>query len=209
MEGYREVAALLDVGSRAPAGLWKRIADRLEDGAPSADIPRLITHPDAAPQDSRVRRRIRWASAIGVAAAAITIALLSWQTVNLEGQLGGGAAENAALRSAAQALLAQTHRTVVLTSSTGTSNARVVIAPDGQAFWISSNLKRLPPGRTYQLWGRVGSATVSLGVIGADPSAYAAFLLQSDVTRLMVTNEPEGGTVSPTTAVLLQGATTI
>jgi len=208
VEGYREVAALLgDPGSHAPSGLWKRIADSLEDEAPSADIPRLIARSNDPAHRARTHRAVRWASALGAAAAAVAIALLGWQTANLENKLHTTPAN--AIAAAASSALAAPHRTVLLTSATRTATATVVITPSGRAYWVGSNLRDLPVGRTYQLWGLTDGRVVSLGLIGADPAVDAAFLLEGDVSRLMVTAEPEGGTTLPTTPVLVQATTAL
>jgi anti-sigma-K factor RskA len=93
---------------------------------------------------------------------------------------------------------------VRLTSATSADSASIVIAPGGAAYWVASNLATLAPDRTYQVWAISGGRVVSIGVMGANPHSYAALRLSSNMTRLMVTAEPEGGTTTPTTPVLVQ-----
>ena len=81
----------------------------------------------------------------------------------------------------------------MLTSATSHQAAEVVITNSGQAYWVNSTLPELSGGQTYQLWALVNGKAVSIGLIGRDPTAYAAF-----------TAEPQGGTPQPTTKVLVQ-----
>ena len=78
--------------------------------------------------------------------------------------------------------------------------------PIGDAYWLSSSMRNLPPSETYQLWGLARGKPVSLGLVGAHPDAIDFFKLERDITELLVTAEPEGGTTGPTTTVLAEGA---
>ncbi len=66
----------------------------------------------------------------------------------------------------------------------------------------------LPPNETYQLWGRLGGAMISIGVLGNHPTDVA---LTIDPTarfeEFAVTVEPAGGVVTPTASpVAVSGA---
>ena len=92
----------------------------------------------------------------------------------------------------------------MLTSATSHQAAEVVITNSGQAYWVNSTLPELSGGQTYQLWALVNGKAVSIGLIGRDPTAYAAFTVEIGSSALMVTAEPQGGTPQPTTKVLVQ-----
>jgi anti-sigma-K factor RskA len=203
---HREVAALLaNGGASAPDGLWDRIAEGLSPELPSS-APSAAELLAQLPRRDRSARRRALPFAIGmlgVAAVALVIALLSLQVVDLNGQLhpsGGSAASTAAVNS----LLSHQHRTITLTSADRRLDATVAVAPSGDGYWIDSNLAQLPQSKTYQLWTVVrGTVIVSLGVIGPNPKVATALRLASNVSRLMVTVEPEGGTPGPTSAAVV------
>jgi anti-sigma-K factor RskA len=96
------------------------------------------------------------------------------------------------------------HRTVVLAAEKA-AVARIVIAPSGEAFWVSSSLRVLPSSETYQLWGLARGNIVSLGLVGPDPHSVAGFRIEATITTVMLTAEPSGGTAKPTLPVLAQG----
>lgn len=77
----------------------------------------------------------------------------------------------------------------------------------------AQNLPPLPEGRTYQLWGIRGSeAPVSLGTFDTGASGDALVTLPADLTEdydvSAVTEEPDGGSLQPTTTPFLVGAWT-
>jgi anti-sigma-K factor RskA len=83
----------------------------------------------------------------------------------------------------------------------------VVITDAGQGYVVTSSLPALRATQTYQLWGlsRPGAAPVSLGLLGQVP-APAAFRVDRRVRELAISAEPLGGTVAPTTPVLVAGS---
>jgi anti-sigma-K factor RskA len=203
---HREVTALLaNSGVSAPDGLWDRIAHGLSPELP-ASAPGPAELLAQLPKRDRSMRRPSRPFAIGmlaVAAVALVIALLSLQVVNLNGEVhsnGGSGGVAAGLNS----VLSRQHRTITLTSADRNLNATVAVADDGDAYWVGSSLKALPKSETYQLWTIVrGSVVVSLGVIGPNPKVATAFRLAANASRLMVTIEPEGGTVAPTSSAVV------
>jgi anti-sigma-K factor RskA len=145
-----------------------------------------------------------------VAAALVAVAvLLGVQISHLEGQVHGLQNALPSLTTSAQALAAENspHQSVALVSASASLHAEAVIAPDNEAFVVSSDLAALSADQTYQLWALVNGHPVSLGVAGsapADASHVWTFNVQPDMTRIMVTVEPEGGVPAPTTPVLVQ-----
>ncbi len=100
---------------------------------------------------------------------------------------------------------------VVYVQLTGSSGSYLRLELQGSRAVVSaSNLPRLAPGRTYQVWGiRRGDpsgAPVSLGLVGGGPVG-ADFTLPaiSLYQALAVTAEPSGGTSAPTSAPVVAG----
>jgi anti-sigma-K factor RskA len=145
------------------------------------------------------------ATVAGAAAAAAVIlgvsaARLDHRVNNLSNALSAGGLQQAA----AAAILSPQHHNVELLSPRNRPTAQVVSLPDGNAYLIRSELPRLNSQQTYQLWGLVNGKAVSLGLLGSNPQ-IAAFRVDPNVFRLMVTAEPKGGVPQPTTPVLAQG----
>lgn len=154
--------------------------------------------------------RGRFGIVVGLVAAAVLalLAVVSAQLSHLDGEVHQyqAIAQKGGIAPAVASVLLGQHRTVTLTSSTSRATGTMAVAMDGEAYWVRSDLSPLPAGRTYQLWALTRGRIVSIGLIGSDPSQYSAFRLAKNATELMVTAEPEGGTATPTTPVLLKGA---
>lgn len=95
-------------------------------------------------------------------------------------------------------------RHLTLTSADGVHTVRAVVVPDGLTYLGPNNLETLPSDQTYQMWGEVDGARVSLGVIG-DMATYAAFTTPSVATLLAMTVEQRGGVVTSTRAPVVAG----
>ncbi len=124
------------------------------------------------------------------------------------GQLQGLTAE----RQALIALLANPDIQVSIgTSAQG--NVTFVRSGDGDA--VVAQLPQLQQGRTYQLWLIKGSDTPpsSAGTFSVDQNGHGVLVVAnppvaaSDPAIFAITNEPEGGSPSPTTDVLVSGET--
>jgi anti-sigma factor RsiW len=181
---FRETAALLaHSGTAAPSGVWDNIVASLED-APPRPLP------FAAP----VKARRNWPSMLSAAAAVVLVAAsVSWvvgrQSVN-------NRTSDDPLNTAIIAAYADPHaHPVRLQSSDGSHYADVVLLEKGVGFLVRNNLPALPADRTYQLWGNVGTATVSLGVLGNSPTKLA-FAAGTKVVALAITDEQAGGVVA-------------
>jgi hypothetical protein len=98
---------------------------------------------------------------------------------------------------------------VALSSTDGALEARIVYLRGGDGFLLQSNLRTLPPDRTYQLWALMGGSSperpISAGVLGPDPG-IAAFRVHGPVVGLAITAEESPGAVSPGSPPLIQGA---
>jgi anti-sigma-K factor RskA len=75
---------------------------------------------------------------------------------------------------------------------------------NGEGYLINPSMPALGSSQTFQLWALSRGKVVSLGVLGAHPSA-APIRVEAPMTVLMITAEPLGGTPTPTTPVLVRG----
>ncbi|MDQ3898444.1 MAG: anti-sigma factor, partial [Actinomycetota bacterium] len=80
-------------------------------------------------------------------------------------------------------------------STDGYRTAEAVVMPDGTGYLVKANLPALSKERTYQMWAVVGSAKISVGVLGPEPR-IVPFKMDGDVSALAITEEVAGGVVS-------------
>lgn len=84
-------------------------------------------------------------------------------------------------------------------------------ARQGKALAHVYRLTPAPAGRDYQIWALVGGKPVSLAVFNSDAEGYALVEVEGiarsvrGVTAVLVSVEPRGGSVQPTTAPFLAG----
>jgi anti-sigma-K factor RskA len=216
LDGMREVAAAIgNTVESPPEGLWSSIASRLpertdEDEAPP--MPRLVSgrRPDEKEERSgrSVRLSIASLGAVVVAAAAV-IAVLGIGLSRADNQvsnLQSAAARNQMSYTVAGALRTPGHKLVDLNAGSHVQLAQFVVLPDGRGFLVSSRLPALGADRTYQLWGIAGKQPISLGLLGQSPG-QAAFTMAGAVTvsRLSITTEPSGGSVTPNGPIVASG----
>ena len=200
---HREVAGLLTPGWGAPPpGVWDKIAAALEESPPPLDLaPVLAMKPGGsarrAGKPSRRTLGAGIAAMVAVAAAAVfgVLGLRSTDDGPYGRQLG---------RSVEAALADPGARRVHLVSTDGARSARAVVLPDGTGYMVETNLPALPDGRTYQLWAVVGSAKISVGVLGSEPKVVP-FKMDGAVSALAITEETAGGVVSSRADPLVVG----
>jgi len=228
LDSLREVAgAMGNSVEPLPEGLWSHIASQLpeRDGeseeepppmpALGSDGPAGPAAPDGAapspfrsPTPTRRPHRVALATvgAIAVAAAAVAV-VLGIGLVRADDRASNLQAQVSQPPSAvAEALSTPGHRVVHLYSTSDTEVAQFVVVPDGRGYLVSSRLPALGPGRTYQLWGIMGSRPVSLGLLGSAPH-QAAFTVAGATrpSRLSITAEPAGGAVTPSAPIVATG----
>jgi anti-sigma-K factor RskA len=196
---FRETAALLAHGGiTAPAGVWDGIVARLEDRPP----------PLASITGRQARRPRRWPTIASAAAAVVLVAAsVAW----VVGRQSPGPSRPTGLDSAIIAAYADpsSHATR-LVSTDGSHYADVVIRGDGTGYLVRHNLPSLGGDRTYQLWANVGSATVSLGVLGGAPHSLAfAAAAKTRIVALAITDEQAGGVVSTRRSPVVAGSVPI
>jgi len=224
---HHEVAGLIaNSGGAPPTTLWDGIAGRL--GGTSGDswdrLAARLDVPDdgpagrggdVVPLDQSRRRSRRVAAGAGlVAAAAAAIALtLGVQVDHLHSQVSAlqaspqlSAAERAALdaRSTERITLSDpTHPGAHVTPVT------IVLTASGTGFVVNDRgdgLAPLPSDRTYQLWGVVGSRTISLGLLGTHPGIVPFSVAGSPgVSAFAITDEVAGGVVKSANQPVAEG----
>ncbi len=194
---HREaVAYLAPTSTRAPEGLWDRIAGSLEETPPPLQMP-----PAPVVPIERARRRRAMPSRLVAAAAAVaTVAVIGVVGVNVvdDGPSGRevAVAPAAELNRTVRAAVADpTARRIELVSADRGLRADTVVLPDGTGYLVSSNLPELGPQRTYQLWALVGTDKISVGVLGTKPS-QTGFKAAADAWGFAITAEKAGGVVA-------------
>jgi anti-sigma factor RsiW len=151
----------------------------------------------------RPRRKVEMRLMVALAsAAAVIVAALGIQV----GRLDVRKPQQANLPELAYRVAdADPHaRHLTLSSSDGVHTIRAVIIADGTTYLGPGNLDQLPADETYQMWGVVDGARVSLGVVGNSPT-YHAFTTPAVANVLAVTVEPRGGVVSSTNTPVVAG----
>lgn len=224
LDGLRETAGALGNSIEPPPeGLWSRIAGQLGDRAGEDEelppMPELVVgtserSPFRAPLPIRRRRSRRntlFLGAVAVAASAVAVVLgiglvrSQHDVTNL--QQAVAQQRVAAQRTPAEvALHTPGHRVVDLVNRAHVELARFVIVPGGRGYLVSSSLPVLRRGRTYQLWGIVGTTPISLGLLGGAPHGSTFTVAgTAPVAELALTAEPSSGSVAPTGAIVASG----
>ena len=197
---HREVAGLLGPGcSKAPRGLWEKIAASLEEAPPPLDMAPVIA---MKPAQARVaaaipRRSVGMGIAAMVAVAAmVMVGFLGISAVDDGGDnTPGGTYAQELRRSVNAALAAPDSRKVDLVSADGYRTAQAVVLSDGSGYLVKNNLPVLSDERTYQLWALVGTSAISVGVLGPEPK-IVPFKMDGPVSVLAITEESAGGVTS-------------
>jgi hypothetical protein len=206
---HREVAGLLTPGwGKPPAGLWDRIAASLEEAPPPLDLaPVMAMKPGPPPTpitNARSAGTRRRTLGIGIAAmvAAAAVAMVGFLGVQLgedRGSTGRYAASVDAygeLEQSANAALADpSAQKVDLVSTDGSRFVQAVVLRDGTGYLVNPKLPALSKERTYQLWAVVGTAKISVGVLGNEPR-IVPFKMNGPVSALAITEEVAGGVVT-------------
>ena len=197
---YRETASLLaHTGTRAPDGLWERIAETIEEAPPALNLAPIVPIAEAAARRERRSVPLRAFAAVAAVAAAVT-AFLGLRVGELNRDLNAvqAAISTEGLRGAALAAVGDPDaERLWLRSDDGERSARLVRLADGTGYIVPGDLEGLPSDRTYQLWALTGDAKVSLAVLGNEPDV-ASFRMVGPVSGYAITEERAGGAVSPT-----------
>jgi anti-sigma-K factor RskA len=157
----------------------------------------------------------------GIALAGILLLLISvGYALVLQGELNQLEARNASLMtqlndtSAVLALLSNPAiETKNLQGSAGPSSAHGLVHfdPRGNRAWlVVSGLKPLSPGRAYEVWLIKGQNPVGVGTFTVDSTGAGQILINAPETIAAyqvtaVTDEPSGGSLLPTTPIVIAG----
>ena len=225
---HLEVAALLgNTGAPAPAGLWSRITESLEDPPPAlrlvlAPVVAVASEPAAVAAvaadetvppatvvelASRSRRRTRILFG-AVAAAVLIIVGLGAEIVHQERRMDNMAAaiSTEGLQGDMVRAMADpnSHKMTLASPSGEPMSAAAVMTDSGTGYFMATSMPALADDQTYQLWGVMGDGQVlSLGVLGHDPQ-MAAFQASGGLTGLAVTEEVKGGVPASHKPAVLQ-----
>jgi anti-sigma factor RsiW len=205
-------AALAFAGATAPEGLWARISDQLDIGSPPVDMARMYPLQPATGVTRSGRRRRRpaglgLASAVA-AVAAVLVAFFGMQVRSERHdlhQVQQALASRASDQAATAALLEPGSTRVTLVSADRRLQVQAVVTTAGTGYLLNNNLPSLGSDRTYQLWGKAGATTVSLGVIGPHFTTVP-FRADMPLSELVLTNEQAPGVVSSTQNAVAAGS---
>ena len=215
VDGLRDVASAMgNTHESLPEDLWGKISARLyeregADVVPALALGRVDSSGEGGLRRNGLTRRVRaLAITVSIAAAAAIIALglslasANGQVTQLQNAL------NANGQSAVLAALAtQGHKVVTMNDAQHHQLAKFVVLPDGRGYLVSSKLPTLSSKNTYQLWGIVNGAPVSIGVMGSSPRQVTFTIASSPgPTALAVTIEPAGGSLRPASSLVASGA---
>jgi anti-sigma factor RsiW len=216
-------------GSTQPS--WERLFERIDEGVQD---PRIRVTGDLAPSDSfdardlvgaepvvvpmKSERRSKWKvgrRVTGIAAAAVAAILLGAQVDHLNHQISALQNPSALTQAEQAALEAPSTKQILLTVPAGERSpvpegrVTVVLTKSGTGFVEGQGLSSLPRTETYQLWGVVGSQTVSLGLLGSAPTVVP-FSVDGDVPveAFAITAENAGGVVQSSNQPVVAGEVT-
>ena len=217
LDSLRDVAAALGNSVEPlPDGLWSGIASQLPERPDEERPPPMPIVVSERPHPSERTRRRRGRAPVAVAtlvaltmAAAAVAIVLGIGLVRADNQVSRlQATVYADHHRTALAFAFNTpgHEVVHLDSSRKVEVVQFVILPDGRGYLVTSRLPALPVNRTYQLWGIVNGTPISLGLLGPVPKRASFTMAGSTMaSRLSITAEPSGGTVSPTGSIVATG----
>lgn len=215
VDEHREAIALLAAGGgTAPKGVWERIATSISaEGGPPHDrqAPRFTPSPHR-----RVRRRANPGWVAGLAAAAVVAAVIGLQTARVDrlnhrvDQLSSAAGQAGGFQGLAAALVdpSASHYTLDATTGARPPVGQLIVLPSGASYLVGSRLPQLATDRTYQLWSMINGRAVAVGLLGAHPDSVA-FSVDPSVrsAAYLITVEPAGGVVAPTSAPVADATT--
>ena len=185
-----QVAAsmLAHAGGPPPEGVWERLESIIAESPPPLRVlppPDVITRPRTAAKPSADRR---WRY-LAVAAAVVALVFGGLWIADRGTNEGNQVTDTAQL--ARVAATAPGARHVSLTDADGNTLATAVVLGDGTGY-LTSQLPQAAAGQTYQLWGITKTGTVSLGVLGPNPTTVA-FQAAVPTQSLAISTEASGG----------------
>jgi hypothetical protein len=161
------------------------------------------------------RRRSRWAArgaSLAAAAAVVVAIVLGAQVDHLHHQVSALQAHPLLFAAEQPVLTSPSTRQIQLVAASGPTGAvspgkvTVVLTRSGTGFVEVGQLAALPADRTYQLWGVIGGKTISLGLLGRNPSVVP-FSVAGDgsVDAFAITAEHAGGVIQSANQPVVAG----
>jgi hypothetical protein len=198
-------------GTAEDADVGAAVAHGSDTGG-TADGP---TPAQVVPID-RARRRnrmlVRGASIVAAAAAVVAV-VLGVQVHHLHGQVS--ALQSNRLSAVERSALADpSTKTIELAAGSAADapsrKVTVVLTKSGTGFVEAGALDALPSDQTYQLWAVIGDQTISLGLLGSQPSVVPFSVAgNADVSAFAITAERAGGVVHSTHQPVVAGEVTV
>jgi hypothetical protein len=198
------------------AGLYTWSADEQDHGEADPRDPEVVGI-TAIPITSGHRAGLMLRRAAGTAAVAAVVAAIALgvQVNHLDHQVNASQTPTLLTQAEQASLGAPSTKQVQLTSLRGTSGSTavgrvtVVLTKSGTGFVEAEGLSPLPGTKTYQLWGVIGSQTISLGLLGSDPTVVP-FSVAGDtpVEAFAITAEHSGGVVQSSNQPVVAGVVT-
>ncbi len=216
------IARRLD-GSAPPP--WERLAERLgpepgparndgegEAGDAGAPAPEAAGVVSIGSRSRRGRTAIRVAAVVAAAAAVVAV-VLGVRVDHLNQQVNALRASTPLTRAEQSVMASPSTREVALKApSTGAApvgKVTVFLTRTGTGFVEAGGLSSLPGSETYQLWGVIGSRTISLGLLGSDPRVVPFSVAGNEpVDAFAITAEHAGGVVQSTRQPVVEGDVT-
>jgi anti-sigma-K factor RskA len=155
---------------------------------------------------------VRGASIVAAAAAVVAV-VLGVQVHHLHGQVS--ALQSNRLSAVERSALADpSTKTIELAAGSAADapsrKVTVVLTKSGTGFVEAGALDALPSDQTYQLWAVIGDQTISLGLLGSQPSVVPFSVAgNADVSAFAITAERAGGVVHSTHQPVVAGEVTV
>jgi anti-sigma-K factor RskA len=191
----RETAARLAaiVSEAPPPGLWERVR---EDIATTRQLPPSLASRRARHR-ARAWHRLPNRLVATAAAALLVIAVaLGGLSLSLANRLDRSTQENDRIAAVLSAPDVQTHSV----NAQGVGSGTVAVSAErGEAVFVASGLRRVPSGKTYQLWVITGERARSAGLLGT--GGQVTRVIDSDLAgadAVGLTVEPRRGSPQPT-----------
>ncbi len=194
------VGIIANEGGPAPAGLWERIEEEINEGGDT------VTY--RPPQRSRLRIPTIIASTALAVAAALTL-IFGIEIHSLHSQvteLSTQVTTSATRAIATAALLQPGAKRFALDSPQGHAVGSVVALPSGEVVLTSFLMHPLKASSTYQVWAIVDEKPISLGLLGNRPSISVFHTGGRQAFEFAITIEPAHGVAQPTGAPVATAA---
>lgn len=191
-----ETTALLGVAAAAPAPPALRAAVLAEVAHTRQLAPVVVALAERTGRRSLLRR-VTMTAAASLAVFSIGLGAYAIQLADENGDL------QSATDRLTEVLTAPDARTFTATGAGATGTATVSQAANHMEF-VSRGLAERP-GRTYQVWLIGPNGPRSAGTFRTDGGRHEPVLIAGpgDAMKLAVTDEPKGGSMQPTTPILM------